>query len=74
MSDDLQRLLEAWDRKLNSAPSERVQSNATFARLFADALAKRPGTDQTTLLWAVKDRYRDFLKARRQPPTLPPTA
>jgi len=39
MSPELQRLLEALDRKLNSPLEEKTQRAATFERLLSDALA-----------------------------------
>lgn len=73
-SEALERLLEAWHEKLTCPANEKFSRDATFERLLSDALARRPGTTRDDLLAAVRDRYRAFLRARRKPPTLPPTA
>ena len=74
MSPELQRLLEALHEKLTCPPAEKVHRVATFERLLRDALARRPGTSRDILLDALQDRYREFCRARRKPPTLPPSA
>jgi len=74
MSPELDGLLEAYDAKLNCAPSEKPRSTANFERLLHDALAKLPGTSREALLEAIQSRYRAFRIARRRTPTLPPRA
>lgn len=74
MSSELERLLEAWHEKLNCPSQEKFHRDATFERLLSDALAKRPGTAREELLAALRDRYRAFVRVRRQPPTLPRSA
>ncbi len=72
MSPELERLLEALYEKLSCPPEEKSHRVATFERLLQDALARQPGTSRDELLNALQDRYRDFLRARRKPPTMPP--
>lgn len=59
---------------LTCPPEEKAHRFATFERLLKDALARRPGTSRENLLSALQDRYREFLRCRRKPPTMPPTA
>jgi len=74
MSPELQRLLEAYHEKLTCGLDEKQQRSATFERLFADALFRRPGTSRDELLNALESRYADFRRARRKPSALPPRA
>ena len=72
MSPELERLLEALHEKLTCPPEEKVHRVATFERLLQDALARSRGTSREELLNALQDRYREFLRARRKPPSMPP--
>ena len=74
MSPELEKLLPAFHEKLTCPPEEKSHRFATFERLLKDALARRPGTSRDELLNALQDRYREFLRSRRKPPTIPPTA
>ena len=74
MSPELNRLLEAYDQKLNCPEDELPQRVATFERLFADALARQPGAGRDELLLALELRYQDFRRARRKYTTVPPKA
>jgi hypothetical protein len=74
MSPELERLLEALHQKLTCPPQEKTHRVATFERLLADALAAHPATSRDELLDALRDRYRQFLQARRRPPSMPPHA
>ena len=74
MSPELDRLLEALYEKLTCPPEEKPHRVATFERLLDDAMARRPGTSRDELLDALQDRYREFCRARRKPPALPPGA
>jgi len=74
MSPELEKLLEALYEKFNCPPEEKGHRVATFERLLQDALARRPGTSRDELLNALQDRYREYLRSRRKPPTIPPRA
>lgn len=74
MSPELERLLEALHEKLTCPPEEKVHRTATFERLVQVTLARRPGTSRDELLDALRDRFREFCRSRRRPPTLPPKA
>ena len=74
MSPELEKLLAALHEKLTCPPEEKSHRFATFERLLKDALAQRPGTSREELVNALQDRYREFLRVRRKPPTMPPTA
>jgi len=72
MSPELERLLEALHEKLTCPPQEKAHRVATFERLLRDALARHPATSRDEFLDALRDRYRQFLHARRRPPSMPP--
>jgi hypothetical protein len=74
MSPELEKLLEALYEKFNCPPEEKSHRVATFDRLLQDSLARRPGTTREELLDALRDRYQEFLRSRRKPPTIPPKA
>jgi hypothetical protein len=74
MSPDLEKLLEALYEKFNCPPEEKAHRVATFERLLQDAIARRPDTSRDELLNALQDRYREYLRSRRKPPTIPPRA
>jgi hypothetical protein len=74
MSPELERLLTALYEKLNCPAEEKAQRVATFERLLNDAVAKRPGMTRDELIDALQDRFREFCRSRRKPPTLPPKA
>lgn len=74
MSPELQRLLEAYDEKLTCPPEEKSHRIATFDRLLSEALVQCPGTSRNALLLALESRYVEFRRARRRPPTMPPSA
>lgn len=74
MSPELERLLEALHEKLTCPPEEKPHRAATFERLLLDALARAPGTSRDEFLDALRDRYRQFLRSRRRPSSLPPRA
>lgn len=74
MSPELDRLLNAlWERD-TCEPRERARWKATVERLVADACRRRPGLSREQFLDAVAPRYAEFRRARRRPPSLPPTA
>jgi hypothetical protein len=70
MSPELERLLVAYHEKRTCPPEEKPQRSATYERLLADALARKPGTSRDELLNAVAERYAEFrrqrLKAERE--------
>jgi hypothetical protein len=74
MSPELERLLEALHEKLTCPPEEKRRRVAAFERLLQDALARKPGLSREELLDAIRDRYREFLRARQKPPSIPPKA
>ncbi|MBI4027610.1 MAG: hypothetical protein HY360_21670 [Verrucomicrobia bacterium] len=74
MSPDLERLLEALYEKLTCPPEEKPRRAASFERLLQDALTRCPGSTRNELLDALRDRYREFCRAKHKPPTMPPQA
>lgn len=70
MSPELEQLLQAYHEKRICPPEEKPHRAATFERLLADALARKPGTTRDELLSALVARYAEFrirrLKAERE--------
>lgn len=74
MSPELERLLSAlWERD-NCEPSDLRHREATVRRLVTDALGRQPGVSYDQFMTALDMRYREFRRARRRPPTMPPKA
>ncbi len=74
MSPELERLLWAlWDRD-TAEPGERTRFTRQYDALIEAVLAKHPHLHCEQLEAALRVRYREFLRARRRPPTLPPSA
>ena len=71
MSPELERILQALYEKRTCPPEEKPNRDATFERLIRDALTRRPRTTRDELLNALQDRYAEFRRARRKPPTIP---
>ncbi len=74
MSPELERLLEALYERDTCEPQHRSRYEATARRLMEEAFQRVPHASRDQFLEALADRYRQFLRARRQPPTLPPKA
>ena len=74
MSPDLERLLLALYEKRTCPPEEKPARDASFERLLQDAMSRRCGTTREQLMEALNDRYQEFRKTRRKPPTMPPRA
>ena len=74
MSPELERLLLALFEKRTCPPDEKAHRQATFERLLLDALARRPDISRDQLLDALHDRYEEFRRAQRKPPSMPPGA
>ena len=74
MSPELERLLNALYERDTCEPENRVRCDRTVRRLLDDALQRVPNASRERFLSALGDRYRQFLRARRKPPSLPPNA
>jgi hypothetical protein len=74
MSPELERLLAALYEYNTCEPVDLPKWEATVSRLIDDALQKQPGLTRDEFMEALRDRYREFCRARRKPPTLPPKA
>lgn len=64
MSPELERLLKAYHEKRTCSPEEKPQRVATFERLLADALARKPGASRDEVLNALAERYAEFRRHR----------
>jgi hypothetical protein len=74
MSPELERLLQALYEKRTCPPDEKPHRTATFERLLREALLRSPETSRDEFLNALHERYDEFRRAHRRPPTLPPRA
>ena len=74
MSPDLEKLLEAYHETLICSPDEAVQRATAFQRGLNDVLSRHGATSREALLEALQVLYREFCRARRKPPTMPPRA
>ena len=74
MSPELEKLLEAYHEWVTCPLNEVEQRAAVFEDLLSHTLARRPGTSRAALMEALELRYREFVRARRKPTTLPPRA
>lgn len=74
MSPELEELLEAYHEKLTCPPAEKRRWTATFESRLQAALARKPGVNRDDFLAALRERYCEFRRARRKPPTMPPIA
>jgi hypothetical protein len=74
MSPELERLLAALYEYNTCEPSDLPKWEATVSRLVDEALEKVPPVTREQFMEALRDRYREFCRARRKPPTLPPKA
>jgi len=74
MSPELERLLNALYERDTCEPEHRDRCERTVRRLLDDALQRVPGASREQFLSALGDRYRQFLRARRKPSSLPPKA
>jgi hypothetical protein len=70
----LERLPEALHEKRTCPPAEKQHRGATFERLLNEALTRLPNTSREVLLDALQARFREFRRARRKSPALPPKA
>ena len=64
MSPELERLLEAYYEKRTCPREERAQRAATFRRLLAEAVSRKPGVSQDEILNALAERYGELRRQR----------
>jgi len=74
MSPELEQVLTALYERDTCEPEHRDRCERTVRRLLDDALKRVPSASREQFLSALGDRYRQFLRARRKPPSLPPKA
>ncbi len=74
MSPELERLLAALYERDTCEPAHRDRWERTVRRLLEDALQRVPHASREQFLDALGGRYRQFVRARRNPTTLPPKA
>jgi len=71
---ELERLLTALYERDTCEPEYRDRCERVVRRLLEDTLRRVPDASRHQFLDALSDRYREFVRARRKPPTLPPKA
>lgn len=74
MSPELERLLAALYERDNCEPEHRARCESMVRRLLQDALQRVPQASRQEFLDGLGDRYRQFIRSRRKPPTMPPKA
>ena len=74
MSPELERLLAALYERDTCEPEHRERCALNARHLLDDALQRVPQVSREQFLDALGGRYRQFVRARRQPPTIPPKA
>ncbi len=74
MSPELERLLAALYEYNTCDPIDLPKWEATVSRLVDTALQREPSITRDQFMEALRDRYREFCRARRKPSTLPPKA
>jgi len=74
MSPELERLLAALYERDTCEPADRPKREATVQRLILEALQMQPEVSRDDFMEAIQDRYREFRRARRKSPALPPKA
>jgi hypothetical protein len=74
MSPELERLLAALYDRDTCEPNDRERRQRIVERLLDDAMQRVPNTNRQQFLEAIGERYRQFVRARRKPPALPPKA
>lgn len=75
MNSELEALVLAFDSGRQAKDGvEAKRLEAVFQSRLDDVLAQRPGLSRQSLIRAVDYAHARWLRARHQPPTLPPKA
>jgi hypothetical protein len=75
MSAELEALVLALDAVLQArSGDEAKQLEAVYLTRLDNVLARRPGVSRERLMRVVDFAHTQWLRAQRQPPTLPPRA
>ena len=74
MSSDLERLLAALYERDTCEPEQLAHREATFRRLVSEALSNHADLKYEQFMEALHQRYIEFRRSRRKPPTMPPRA
>jgi len=74
VNPQLEKLLAALASRDQASPAEFDQADAQVERLLQPILASLSPTGRGEFLRALQRRYRAWLQAHQQPPTLPPKA
>ncbi len=72
MNPELERLLAALAARDNASPSDFPAAAAAVEKLLDPILERLSPTGRAEFLRALRSRYRSYLKADANPPTLPP--
>jgi hypothetical protein len=74
VSPELERLLSALYERDTCEPEHRAKHENNVRRLIQDALSRVPHSSRDQFLEAIGERYRQFVRSHRQPPTMLPRA
>jgi hypothetical protein len=75
MNPELEALIAALDAVLQARNGDEANRlEAIYQSRLDDALMRHPGLARDHLVHAVDFAHAKWLRAQRQPPTLPPTA
>ena len=74
MNPELEKILIALAARDNASPADFDEADAEFERLLQPILTRLSPLGRGEFLRALQRRYRAWLQACQQPPTLPPTA
>jgi len=74
VNPELEKVLAALAARDNASPAEFDQADRHLERLLQPILSRLSLIGRAEFLRALQRRYRAWLKANAQPPTLPPKA
>jgi hypothetical protein len=73
MNKELEALLLVYEAALEPSPDE-AQRRHLFESRVEEALISRPGLDRDTLLKLIRRQHRQWLRAQKNPSSMPPKA
>jgi hypothetical protein len=74
VNPELEKVLAALAARDNASPAQFDEADGEVERLLQPILSRLSTIDRAEFLRALQRRYRAWLKANAQPPTLPPKA
>ena len=74
MSRELEALIKAYNDAREQTGDEALRLKAIFQARLDETIAAHPNLDPIKLVNAVRHAHRDWIRAQRKPPTMPPKA